>query len=101
MENGQTVKGMVYIMDLKQEFGIPSASYYNTVYAGYLDCDLDTDFLDDAIEQNRLKVKSDGYSESYYSSAGYSMNFFFFFSDDSNTIDLNDDEDYSEGMKLT
>ena len=34
MENGQTVKAMVYIMDLKQEFGMPSASYYNTVYAG-------------------------------------------------------------------
>ena len=102
MENGQTVKAMVYIMDLKQEFGMPSASYYNTVYAGYLDCDLDTDFLDDAIEQNRLKVKSCGYSESYYSSAGYSMNIFDGVTDDSNTADFNDDdEDYSEGMKLT
>ena len=80
---------------------MPSASYYNTVYAGYLDRDLDTDFLDDAIEQNGLKVKSCGYSESYYSSAGYSMNFFDGETDDSNTIDLNDDEDYSEGIKMT
>ena len=49
MEDGRTANAMVYIMNLRMKFGMPSASYYKTVYQGYLDCGLDVDVLDKAV----------------------------------------------------
>lgn len=45
----QNVTAMVYIMNLKMEFGMPSSYYYRTVHNGYTDCGLDTEFLDQAV----------------------------------------------------
>lgn len=47
--NGAEVNAMVYIMNLKMDFGLPSPYYYGTVYEGYNDCGLDTDVLDKAV----------------------------------------------------
>lgn len=47
--DGEEVSAMVYIMDLKMDFGLPSPYYYQTVYEGYNDCELDTDILDKAV----------------------------------------------------
>lgn len=47
--DGKEVEAMVYIMNLKMNFGLPSPYYYGTVYEGYNDCGLDTDVLDKAV----------------------------------------------------
>ena len=52
MADGSRIKGMVYIMDPKQDFGNPAKSYYDTVRQGYLDCGLDTTVLDRAVEES-------------------------------------------------
>lgn len=52
MANGKTVTGMVYIMDRMKDFGIPSPSYYLTVRQGYLDCKLDLDVLESALDHS-------------------------------------------------
>ena len=52
MKNGETINGMVYIMDLRQDFGIPSPGYVQTVSEGYHNCRLDTAVLKNAIRQS-------------------------------------------------
>ena len=52
MANGKTVTGMVYIMDRMKDFGIPSPSYYHTVRQSYLDCELDLDVLESALDHS-------------------------------------------------
>lgn len=39
--DGEEINAMVYIMNLKMGFGLPSPYYYQTVYDGYNDCGLD------------------------------------------------------------
>lgn len=53
--DGEKVTAMVYIMNLKMQFGQPSPGYYQTVYEGYNDCELDTDVLDAAVLDSRQK----------------------------------------------
>ena len=48
----RSIKAMVYIMDLRREFGMPSTSYYATVARGYADCGLDRNVLDEAVEKS-------------------------------------------------
>ena len=52
MNDGTEVTAMVYIMDLKQDFGAPSQRYYDTVFDGYMDCDLDVDVLNEAVKKS-------------------------------------------------
>ena len=40
---------LIYIMNLKMGFGLPSPHYYQTVYEGYNDCGLNTDVLNKAL----------------------------------------------------
>ncbi len=54
MENGEAVRGMVYIMNQRMDFGLPMNNYYATVYEGYLDCGLDTSFLRDALSTSTM-----------------------------------------------
>ena len=49
---GEEVGAMVYIMNLKRQFGMPSPHYYQTVREGYHDCGLDTDVLDQAVKDS-------------------------------------------------
>ena len=49
---GEEVGAMVYIMNLKRQFGMPSPHYYQTVLEGYHDCGLDTDVLDQAVKDS-------------------------------------------------
>lgn len=50
--DGEEVSAMVYIMNLKMGFGLPSPYYYKTVYEGYNDCELDTDVLNRAVMES-------------------------------------------------
>lgn len=47
--DGEEVTGMVYIMNPKMDFGLPSPYYYQTVHEGYENCGMDTDVLDAAV----------------------------------------------------
>lgn len=53
--DGDEVNAMVYIMNLKMGFGLPSPYYYQTVHEGYNDCGLNTDVLDRAIKESSAR----------------------------------------------
>ncbi len=53
--DGEEVSAMVYIMNLKMGFGLPSPYYYQTVLEGYHDCGLDTDALEEAVKDSAQK----------------------------------------------
>lgn len=53
--DGEEVNAMVYIMNMKMSFGMPSPHYYQTVYEGYNDCELDIDVLDKAVKDSTQK----------------------------------------------
>lgn len=53
--DGEEVSAMVYIMNLKMGFGLPSPYYYQTVLEGYHDCGLDADALEEAVKDSAQK----------------------------------------------
>lgn len=64
LEN-EEVDAMVYIMNPKMTFGMPSQMYYQIVHEGYNDCDLNTDVLLKAVTKS---------SEMFYSAAVQPIN---------------------------
>lgn len=57
---GREVNAMVYVMNLRMDFNLPSTSYYATVHQGYRDCGLDTAALEQALQNS---------TQHYYNSA--------------------------------
>lgn len=57
--DGEEVNAMVYIMNLKMGFGLPSPYYYQTVHEGYNDCGLNTDVLDTAVKESSARFYAD------------------------------------------
>jgi len=57
--DGEEVDAMVYIMNLKMKFGMPSPYYYQTVLEGYHDCGLDTEVLDQAVRNSTQNFYKD------------------------------------------
>ena len=55
MTNGDKVNAMVYIINPKMQFGMPSSSYYCVVHQGYKDCGLDTKVLNEAVQRSAGK----------------------------------------------
>ena len=55
MTNGDKVNAMVYIMNPKMQFGMPSSNYYCVVHQGYKDCGLDTQVLNEAVQKSAGK----------------------------------------------
>ena len=97
MKNGKTISGMVYIMNLRQNFGVPSDSYVHTVSEGYRNCRLDISVLKDAI---RLSVSryADTISDRLINSIGYEQMGMFDFDIAEINIEEDDDEDISDEM---
>lgn len=91
MKNGKTISGMVYIMNLRQNFGVPSDSYVHTVSEGYRNCRLDISVLKDAIRQSVSRY-ADSISDRLINSIGYEQMGLF----DFDTADVDTDEDISE-----
>lgn len=58
LKDGREINAMVYIMNLRMSFGMPSTHYYRTVHQGYLDCELDTSVLDKALGDSAMKFYS-------------------------------------------
>lgn len=57
--DGEEISAMVYIMNLKMKFGMPSPYYYQTVLEGYHDCGLDTEVLDQAVRNSAQNFYKD------------------------------------------
>ena len=53
--DGEEVSAMVYIMNLKMGFGLPSPYYYQTVLEGYHDCGLGAYALEEAVKDSAQK----------------------------------------------
>ena len=53
---GETVKALVYIMDPRRGFGLPSPEYYQTVRQGYEDFGLDVAKLDAAVQDSSHRL---------------------------------------------
>ena len=58
LTDGREVNAMVYIMNLRQDFGMPSTHYYRTVHQGYRDCNLDTSVLSKALGDSAQRFYS-------------------------------------------
>ena len=58
LNDGREVNAMVYIMNLRMGFGMPSTHYYRTVHQGYLDCKLDTSVLNKALGDSAMRFYS-------------------------------------------
>lgn len=55
LKDGRVVNAMVYIMNLRMGFNLPSAQYIRTVYQGYIDCELDTNILYTALNNSIMQ----------------------------------------------
>ena len=64
----EEVEAMVYIMNQRMDFGMPSAHYYQVVYEGYNDCGLNPDILLKAAMENAEHFYSAVVSPSYQQS---------------------------------
>lgn len=91
LDGGEKVNAMVYIMNLKMDFGMPSAHYYRTVHQGYLDCGLDTDVLAEALKDSTQK---------FYTSAVRSPSYQLRMNFPSNASIDEYDEDYDESEEM-
>ena len=91
MKNSTTINGMVYIMNLRQNFGVPSDTYVHTVSEGYRNCRLDMSVLKDAIRQSVSRY-ADSISDRIINSIGYEQISLF----DFDTADVDIDEDSIE-----
>lgn len=92
MKNGKTISGMVYIMNLRQNFGVPSDSYVHTVSEGYRNCRLDISVLKDAIRQSVSRY-ADTISDRIINTIGHDQQISLF---DFDTAYVDIDEDINE-----
>ena len=93
MKNGETVNGMVYIMDLRQDFGIPSTGYVQTVSEGYHNCRLDTAVLKNAIRQSVSRY-ADSIGDKLISSIEHQHRQLSLFDFDTADIDVDEGDDF-------
>ena len=93
MKNGETVNCMVYIMDLRQDFGIPSPGYVQTVSEGYHNCRLDTSVLKNAVRQSVSRY-ADSISDKLISSIDHQHRQLSLFDFDTADIDVDEGDDF-------
>ena len=58
--NGGKLKAMTYVMCADYGTGPPSGKYYNVIYKGYIDCNLNIQYLEEA--KNYAKNNDSGNS---------------------------------------
>ena len=100
----EEVTAMVYIMNLKMNFALPSPHYYQTVYEGYNDCKMDTDILDRAVVDSAQKFYSSAVSfskqQSLFDYAEDEEDDEEDYFEDEEEMDENDPFYFSDGMQL-
>ena len=91
---GEKVEAMVYVMNQRMNFGMPSSLYYDIVSKGYDDFDLDKNVLLDAVKNTAqyIYTKASQTQEIYQS---------LFDLDEDNPFDDPDDEYETEDETLT
>ena len=85
LNSGEKVRAMVYIMNLKMRFGLPSQRYYQVVHQGYKDCGLEVKALNQALTKS---------AEAYYT--GTLQKTINSFCDIDDTEEQDDEEDLTE-----
>lgn len=102
--DNEEVTAMVYIMNLKMNFALPSPHYYQTVYEGYNDCKMDTDILDRAVVDSAQKFYSSAVSfskqQSLFDYAEDEEDDEEDYFEDEEEMDENDPFYFSDGMQL-
>lgn len=91
--DGKEVNAMVYIMNLRMNFGLPSPHYYKTVLEGYNDCKLDTDVLNKAVDDSAQRY----YSSAVQLSSQHSL--FSNYDEENYEDDEYDEDDFEESEK--
>lgn len=86
--DGEEVSAMVYIMNLKMKFGLPSPYYYQTVLEGYHDCGLDTEVLNQAVRNSTQNFYKD------YSQKSQQQTLFDLHESEYEDEDFNGEEEY-------
>lgn len=61
----EKTEAMIYLMHPKYEMGMPSRSYYQTIRKGYIDCNLDISYLDNAVKNMQIEVEKIKMQEKY------------------------------------
>lgn len=101
--DGKEVVGMVYIMDLEMDHGLPSLAYYQTVQEGYEDCGLDVSVLERAVLDSAKPYFAEGIRQSYQQSLfseGDSGEEFEGEEEDMDEPDLSGSFGFSDGIRL-
>ena len=96
MDDGSDVKAMVYIMNQRMQFGVPSQSYYNTVYEGYENCGLDVNILNQAVDDS-IAMHREREQEQADSGEEYTWNWGQFGDEDE---DMSDDPDEDNPFQM-
>lgn len=86
----EEVSAMVYIMNQRMRFGLPSVSYYDTVLQGYKDCGLDTTALENALKES---------TQEFYSSAVRQSQQMSLYNFDDEDEDVGMDDEYEEDFE--
>ena len=99
-------------MNQRMKFGLPSTHYYKVVHQGYLDCGLDTQVLNEAVQASAGRYYENVTSEQQYrqlsvlceemeEEESFEDDEDFDDEEDMDEGDLDDDEmDYSGGMQF-
>lgn len=92
--DGKEIRAMAYIMNLECKFGVPSDHYYDVVHRGYVDCGLDTDVLEKALDTS---------TEQYYKNIYADMSPFECLDNkyDEDSSDEDEDESEDAGWQMT
>ncbi len=95
---GQDVTAMVYIMNLKMDYGLPSRNYYQTVLEGYKNCGLDSSLLEQALLNSTQQYFMKGFQQTQQESLfqDYEESTF----DEVEEQDISDPFYFSEGLHL-
>lgn len=95
LNNGETINGMAYIMNLKMDFALPSKLYYCTVHVGYENMRLDVSYLDNALMNSTYQYFRNSYGYNLHQSSFIDEEYE---SDEENEETEDEDDDESEDI---
>lgn len=94
--DGKEVTAMVYVMNLKMDFGLPAPYYYDVVREGYEDCGLDPAALEQALRESTVQFYGSHWRQALPSLADEPEEV----DEDEPELDETDPFYFSEGMHL-
>ena len=94
MDSGEELTAMVYIMNQKMDFGIPTHRYYNAVYEGYENCGLDVKILNAAVDKSIETYRSNQKLSDELTAIDESDYDEYYDSDEENETEMSEDDPY-------